>query len=498
VFQEATSTVENCSLVDAAPLALFESAQTTSAVYSVGANNDHVDTTIFDEGLKNTGSDDEKPRRQEQEHKRQHARHRFFSPTQTRLDVYVPDQRQEVPSATLSSRLQMNTTNPEYREEVEHEGPAPATRTTYAPAAGPDLIIDGEEEQGAVRGTTLNSPQHISPRPMIDPGVNLFGEQQSQGRKTSENLGPRVFDKTLHAVSALDSIRVSKPKKKRKAAGPLHPPITIPEDSDPPKLSSRNDAIVKMLCLALGATESQARETTELNVQAHQTTISSLHKTIGYQDNVIKCHKAENGRLQDEVRSLRETITKQMPNMKKHANGLVKDYENFKAKFKVHQQSCTETVKKMVADFENEKSDLRQEFTNMIDSVDRSRRNTKAALDNCYTRLVISESKKVNLMEQVRQLQHHCEDERKTRADLEQKFMPTLKSLQEHVESSQNVLVEKLDRVLTSLGDNTAEEERDALLKQCNEALHNLQATPFLTAKDVEEAEGRLRLAHTR
>jgi hypothetical protein len=130
--------------------------------------------------------------------------------------------------------------------------------------------------------------------------------------------------------------------------------------------------------------------------------------------------------------------------------------------------------------------------------VDRSRRNTKAALDDCYTRLVISESKKVDLMEQVRQLQHHCEEERKMRLDLEKQVMPTLKSLQEHVESSQNVLAEKLDRVLTSLGDNTTEEERDALLKQCNEALHSLQATPFLTAKDVEEAEGRLRLVHTK
>jgi hypothetical protein len=450
---------------------------------------------MYDEGPKDTGSNDGKLMPQEQEYEQQHALDELPPHTQTSLDVHVLDQQQEAQSATMSSRMQMNATNQNSREGVEDAEPAPTTPTTCTPAAVPDLIIDGEEEQAAVIGMALNSPQQMSPGPMIGPEASTFGEQQSQGRKTSENLRPRVFDKALHSVDARDSIRVSKPKKKRKAAGPLHPPI---EDSDLPKLSSRNDAIVKMLRLALGATESKARATTELNVQAHQTTISSLRATVGYQDDVIKCHKAENGRLQDEVKSLKDTITKNVPNMKKHANGLVKDYENFKAKFRAHQQSCTETVKNMVANFEIEKSDLRKEFTRMIDSVDQSRRNTKAALDDCYTRLVISESKKLDLGEQVRRLHRHCEDERKRRSDIEQQVMPTLKSLQEHIESSRDALAEKLGRVLTSLDDNAAGEERDALLKPCNEALHSLRATPVLTVKDLRKAAAALRSVHTK
>ncbi|KAF2680868.1 hypothetical protein K458DRAFT_88845 [Lentithecium fluviatile CBS 122367] len=341
-----------------------------------------------------------------------------------------------------------------YEEPTEHPLQSPSARENI-----PQMRLPVEQE----------GPHHVGP----------------SGRSHQA-----ISDEVLHRTAPFGATdRVDKPGRKLRVGS--HPRFPPPMSGIPgfSKLTPENENLVKLFVMSLGAAENKARDTVDACTKANETTIASLQATIGYQDKVIEGHKAENGRLQGSA----QTLQGRCATLEKFVKGLEKDYDKLKGAAKYHQASCKEILKEKIAEIEGEKSALMEHITATLDAFDKSRRSMKSVLDDCYARLRISESKIVDLREQLLRQNRLYEEEKKRRSDLEQQVMPALQCLQEHVEKSHNALSGTLGTIQLSVDDNSADTERDARLKQCLDALHTLQATPFLTAKDLQKAEGMLR-----
>jgi hypothetical protein len=448
-----------------------------------GKLDDTTNSTEFD----SMSRDDRKLCRQEQE----------FAPatppshSQTNVRVHDFDGEQGLLLATPPSQNAAVRVSDDEQQFLPDTLPSHFLTDTALPT------ISDNEDQVAAGATQVNHRQLPSPDPALGnvSHTNHQGEigahhgEISVRRGSHENFDDRLPHTTSHGMGRAHKVR----KRPRKGA----PPSLLPQKSEYPvlaKLSPESDVLVRMVHMALGASENKARDSITSNEKAHSTAITSLQATIGYQDDVIQRHKAENGRLLGEVQHMKVKFAR----LEKHANGIGEDYSRIRAKAKEYEESCSRILHTKIAKVEGEKSAFVQQLTTTLDSFDKSRRNMKSVLDDCYTRLVVSEAKKLQLIEQLCRQQSLYEEEKKRRSDLEQHIIPTMKSLQSYIDNCHSTLAEKLERIQVSLDDTTAEEERDARLKHCIDALHNLQANPYLTANEFERVEGILRIMHKR
>jgi hypothetical protein len=179
--------------------------------------------------------------------------------------------------------------------------------------------------------------------------------------------------------------------------------------------------------------------------------------------------------------------------VQRYIKGLQTDHEKFKKTTKAHQDECSTLMRNQIIGLQNEKAALERDLLHAVGALENSRRSTKHVLDECYTNLVVSESKRLGLMEALQTQTLRFEEERKRCQELEHQVARSLQTIQRHLEEQHCTLLEKLSDIQTSVDNDAAETKRDARLQQCIDALNELKSAPRLTIDDVRRAEGMLR-----
>lgn len=219
--------------------------------------------------------------------------------------------------------------------------------------------------------------------------------------------------------------------------------------------------------------------------------------------------------LQDKLDSQKETIaelkakrqeqnafivrlTEKAKTNQKYAAGLQKDYEELQKLVCSFQRENKRTLQEKIAEIEREKESLRCMFEVATDASMKSQTNMKSMLEELYTRWIISESEKKGLAENLENQKSVYEDEKKKRDNLEKQLLSSVLAVQKQLGDAFIPLTGKLTQIQVSVDSFAADDKRDAGVKECLDALKQIQTAPFLTLKDVQKAERILRSMHDR
>jgi hypothetical protein len=162
------------------------------------------------------------------------------------------------------------------------------------------------------------------------------------------------------------------------------------------------------------------------------------------------------------------------------------------------QDDCKKTLQKKIAEVESEKQSLRRDFEATLEVLGKGQKSLKDTVDEVYVRVIISESKRKDLAEDLSKQIAMYEEEKRKRDDLEKQLLSSVQSVQRQLGDGSTALNEKLATLQTSVEDVAARDGQDLRVEECLAALQKLQSTPFLTARDVQKAEGMLRFVRGR
>lgn len=280
-------------------------------------------------------------------------------------------------------------------------------------------------------------------------------------------------DTVLHQSTPPQDNRITKTSKH-----PSRPLRSLIESL--PSFSFEDEGLIASMINGLGAKTDKARKAVEDN--------KALHEIIHQKDELIKWHESKNAQLKGKVKEMQN----RGKGLEKFSTGLGLDLGRLQQEARDYGLKCGTIVDKKVAELEEIKSGLIQDFNATLDKIDKSRRQTKSVLDDCYAQLIISESRNVHLAERLRFQDRLYVEEKERCLSLEQQVLPCLKALDGLVVQNGHTLRSDLTTMRESLEDKAAEQERIAHLKQCAEALDTLRTTPFLTLNNVKQAEGIL------
>lgn len=224
-------------------------------------------------------------------------------------------------------------------------------------------------------------------------------------------------------------------------------------------------------------------------VQIRDTRIADLEEQVRRaQDHVIEVERKDAERV-NKAKQQRDAVK----DLQKYVKGLSTDHAKFRESTKNHERSCSNILETRLSDFQKEKAELEQDFLRTVEKLERARRSTKELLQDCYTKLEVSESKRLGLLDNLRIQAALYADERKKRTDLEQQVTGSLATVQMDLQRTEGLLREKLTNLESSINDPAKDEKWAVPLNECVGALKSLQTSSLLTVKDAQKAEGMLR-----
>jgi hypothetical protein len=335
----------------------------------------------------------------------------------------------------------------------------------------------------------------------IHTGVPQFEDQTGEVRAhigSSHSRHPQDFqDSVLHAKSGQDSSdRVRKLRSKRRAKGPSAlPALRATKNEAAISNSPDHEVILNMMAMCLRAGDNKARNIVDANAKAQEAAIASLQETIVQQNCFIQNLQAQNENLQGREQTISDSATR----LQKYVKGMEGDYSRLKGQTEAHRKICDKLVKDAIHSLEQEKSALKHEFLQTVEVLGTSQRHMRAAMNDCFSQLMLSESKYRSASKQLQKLTADYDEEKKLRSNLEQQILPTVQAIQISVDENQRVILEKASNVQGAMGDNSPEQqERDTHLRECLEALRSFRSAPILTVNDFRKAEGILQFIHER
>ncbi|KAH7397328.1 hypothetical protein BKA66DRAFT_369584, partial [Pyrenochaeta sp. MPI-SDFR-AT-0127] len=128
-----------------------------------------------------------------------------------------------------------------------------------------------------------------------------------------------------------------------------------------------------------------------------------------------------------------------------------------------------------------------------LDVLAKSQKTLKATVDDLYSRLIFCESKKRDFAKDLESQTAMYQDERKKRDFLEHQLLSTVQSTQGELRNTSKALISRLEALQSSENRFKGDEGHGTGIKECLVVLRNLQATPFVTIKDFQTAEGMFR-----
>ncbi|KAJ4371672.1 hypothetical protein N0V86_008225 [Didymella sp. IMI 355093] len=218
-----------------------------------------------------------------------------------------------------------------------------------------------------------------------------------------------------------------------------------------------------------------------------QTTITKQLETIAEQR--VKLEQAEK-RFKHLAGKLKST--------QKFVAGLQKDHENLQMSMVAFQEQTKRVLQEEIAQILKEKDELRGAFEALIDSCAKSRKSMHETMTEIQlhylTALLRQNDLNIRLDERVTMY----EEEKHRRIELEQQLLPSVQSMQRHLNEGAATLTEKISSLQASMADRTPEDDRDSTANKSLLILQKLQSLPLLTSNDVRKAEGMLRYLYER
>ena len=264
----------------------------------------------------------------------------------------------------------------------------------------------------------------------------------------------------------------------------------VPSGQDSPE----NEAILNALATCLRAGDMKARGIVETNNKAYEATIASLQETVMQQKQFIDSLQSENGDLKVRAEKISESTT----HMQMYVSGMKDDFTLLKAQSEDRFQKYKTIVERKIKELEDEKTAMRHDFSETLEVVNRSQRNLKDIVNDCFTQLQITESRLEVTSKAVHYQSVLYEDAKKRRIELEEQILPTLQSIQEAVDHHHKDISHDLQVIQNTASDKADEKSQGTQIQQCLNALHGLQAVPVLTTKEGGKAEAMLRYIHDR
>lgn len=284
--------------------------------------------------------------------------------------------------------------------------------------------------------------------------------------------------------------RVTKPQRKLQSRGQMASG-TRTNHSGPPKPTYADIFEQQLQSLRVSYYAESVRHESHFGaqVQIRDTRIADLEEQVKRaQDHVIEVERKDVERL-NKAKQQRDAVR----DLQKYVKGLSTDHAKFKETTKNHEKACSKILETRLSEFQNEKAELEQEFLKTVEKLEKSRRSTKELLQDCYTKLEVSESKRLGLLDNLRVQSALYEDERKKWTELEQQLTGSLQNVQLGLQNTEGILLEKLTSLESSVNDPAKDDKWGASLKECMDAVKGLQSSSLLTVKDAQKAEGMLR-----
>lgn len=298
----------------------------------------------------------------------------------------------------------------------------------------------------------------------------------------------KTLDDGLHSVDErARPMRVVKPPRKASAHVPAR-------RSETPVSGDLSDPLCQKwegMLVTLYSDLKEVEKRHAFKMEACRETIAALQGRVDEQKDHIRALEADKMTLHAKTKDVQEKA-------KRYMKGMETDHVKFKAETKAHHQKYSEILNEKIANVQNEKVALEKEFLATIVTMEKSHRSMRGVLDDCFGKLIISESRKCDLTTDFEKQRVVLEEERERRKELELQVKTSSDTLQRYLDTNSSALLEQLATLQNSVDTAVHDENRDAFFRECADALKDLRQRPTLTCKDVAKAEGMLRFVHER
>jgi hypothetical protein len=298
-------------------------------------------------------------------------------------------------------------------------------------------------------------------------------------------------DAVLHGIHDRNGpCRVGKAQKKRRLQHQVMAPTSFCNVEIVPQ--TEFDKALVTLSTAHHADQSRKDRDIEMQAEHFKEIKALLQNQINQLSATISEWKDKYAALNTVVVDFREKAKTNQ----KFVSGLQKDHEKLQKSVVTIQNECKKALQKNIAELEQEKKSLLRQFNTTLATLEKGQKNLKGTVDELYVDLRISQSKRTDLEENLTKQIIMYEEEKSKRNDLEKRILPSVQTVQRQLEDRSTQLIRSLDTLRKSVDGVIAEKETGASLQECLDTLHEIQARPSLTSKDLERSEGMLRVVH--
>jgi hypothetical protein len=351
-------------------------------------------------------------------------------------------------------------------------------------------VIDEQHAMALPQDPSYQSPIHINGAIDCLPATTRPAQPELEMNIERPAPQSKVSEAALHGASDRGGPhRVGKPRRKvRAVSGPLSHGV------QGPAMSLGVERSLENLRVAMLADNFRLQHEHTTTTKQHEEKTALLQQVVDLQNNTIAEYKQKHQDLDGALNRL----TDKAKTNQRYATGLQKDYEKLQKSFTTLQDQSKKTLQAKIAEIESEKDALRREFEATTDILAKNQKNLKSTVEDLYIRFTISDSKKKDLAENLSKQEAMYEEERRKRDDLEKQLLSGVQNMQRQLGDSSTALFDKLKLLQSSVNNLAAADDQDVAIKECLAVLRTLQSTPFLTAKDMQKAEGMLRFVHER
>ncbi|KAL1801309.1 hypothetical protein ACET3X_001651 [Alternaria dauci] len=408
-----------------------------------------------------------------------------YNPTQSLMDTTSQDfQDSSAQRQFPTSSMQVLPTLPQQRDMVEPMQQPLVTFHDHAGSLGPDKRV-------ALSTHTSGHCALPNSHGLVEVPAVPTQPQQPKSHADINLLLPQPGTTGTHPHSNSDRdgpLRMTKPRRKLRPSGP------ISHDIQGKTISPSIEDAMENFRVAILANKYRVQHETTTITQQHNAEIAELQQTINHQTQSI-------AEYEERYRKLEETLTELTNAAKRNqriVTGLQQDHENLQKITKSFQKECGRTLTEKITELEDEKRALQQEVGTMTDKLAATQRKMRSTLEDVWKRLLLSESKREDLAENVGKLEAALNDERKNRDILSKQLLSGIHSIPRQIIDSSDALTEKIELLTASLENADARDSRRDQIKESLDVLQTLRQTPALTVQDIEKMSSILRLVHER
>lgn len=352
-------------------------------------------------------------------------------------------------------------------------------------------------------------PEHMRPELQHTPDQQLPLSQRNEPALCEQVLSlPQAFgssvQKATHQHKQTAAVgegrmarsapyRIEKPsKKKRPVSGPqVFTGLAVPRVRGP-AVHGGFESTLESLRVAYAAEQHQQKDALAMQTKNYDEAKRLYQDQINQYIITVAEWKERYHGLSGNVTQLREKAKTNQ----KYVTGLQKDYEKLQKLAANAQNECRNILQHKIAEVENEKESLRRELETTLDTVAKGQKASKDTIEELYVRLIISDSKRKDLAENLSGQVAMFEEEKKKRNALEKELLSSVQGVERQVGNCSKQLFEKIENLKTSVESAAREDEEVSSAHQCLVILRELQGTPSITTKDLRKAEGMLRFVH--